>query len=99
MHSGRAGKTSMLPQLPCTSTVSLPHARLPQSECGIRRLHGKLIAQEILQLVKADATKAAEGGMVTLAVEGNISAGKSTFLDVLSHDDTNLRDELQVGAR
>lgn len=66
------------------------------SECGIRRLHGKLIAQEILQLVKADATKAAEGGMVTLAVEGNISAGKSTFLDVLSHDDTNLRDELQV---
>ncbi|EFN53091.1 hypothetical protein CHLNCDRAFT_10864, partial [Chlorella variabilis] len=33
---------------------------------------------------------------VTLSVEGNISAGKSTFLDVLSHEETHLRDILKV---
>lgn len=40
----------------------------------------------------------AGGGTVTLAVEGNISAGKSTFLDVLSHQQTALNDMLTVRA-
>lgn len=45
-----------------------------------------------------EAALGGEDGMVTLALEGNISAGKSTFLDVLSHEDTCLHDILKVGA-
>lgn len=45
----------------------------------------------------AAAERAGGAGMVTLAVEGNISAGKSTFLNVLSHQDTCLHDILKVG--
>jgi hypothetical protein len=73
---------------------------LQAKEFQIRHLHGKLIAREIGALVRQDRSAeaaAAEEKMVTLAVEGNISAGKSTFLDVLSHEETNLRDMLQAG--
>lgn len=74
---------------------------LQAKEFQIRHLHGKLIAREIGALVRRDRSAeaaAAEEKMVTLAVEGNISAGKSTFLDVLSHEETNLRDMLQAGS-
>ena len=78
------------------------HQRCPcppaclQSEVGIRRRHSDMIAEAVQQRAAEAAGEAEEGSMITLAVEGNISAGKSTFLDVLSHEDANLQELLQV---
>jgi hypothetical protein len=58
-----------------------------------------MIAEAVQQRAAEAAGEAEEGSMITLAVEGNISAGKSTFLDVLSHEDANLQELLQVGRR
>ena len=60
---------------------------------GIRRQHSAMIAADLAAWV---AQRDAGEPMVTLAVEGNISAGKSTFLDVLSHADTDLAGLLRV---
>ncbi|KAI7842119.1 hypothetical protein COHA_004312 [Chlorella ohadii] len=82
---------------------------------GIKRHFASSIASALLDLAEARSELAGEDGgdassgggeggsqerMVTLAVEGNISAGKagskSTFLNVLSHEDTCLHDILKV---
>ncbi|KAL4439473.1 hypothetical protein ABPG77_008802 [Micractinium sp. CCAP 211/92] len=85
-------------------------AKFLVSEVGIRRQHSDMIAASMQRWAEEQGggTGEAEGaggagggaagasGMVTLAVEGNISAGKSTFLDVLSHQHTALNDMLTV---
>jgi len=79
---------------------------------GIRQQHSNMIASAMQQWAEErqhaerqqeasgrgaeDAAKKRAG--VTLAVEGNISAGKSTFLDVLSHEQTALNNMLTVSA-
>ncbi|PRW45341.1 deoxycytidine kinase [Chlorella sorokiniana] len=75
---------------------------------GIKKQFASTIAGALLDLAEARPELLGEGGisgdgsgggderMVTLAVEGNISAGKSTFLNVLSHRDTCLHDILKV---
>jgi len=53
-------------------------------DVGLRsRLHATTIAQHVAQLVREGeaAPAAAEAQRLTICVEGNISAGKSTFLD------------------
>ncbi|KAL4437299.1 hypothetical protein ABPG75_004438 [Micractinium tetrahymenae] len=76
-------------------------ARFLVSEVGIRRQHSDMIAASMQRWAEeqggaAGEAVAAGSNMVTLAVEGNISAGKSTFLDVLSHQQTALNDMLTV---
>ncbi|PSC73614.1 deoxycytidine kinase [Micractinium conductrix] len=75
-------------------------AKFLLSEVGIRRQHSDMIASALQHWAEqhaAESEAAAAGpAHVTLAVEGNISAGKSTFLKVLSHEQTALNGMLQV---
>ena len=73
-----------------------------QETVGIRSLHCNYIAADIKHKVDEEVEKA--GGpsttgrskRVTLCVEGNISAGKSTFLKWVSQGNPELRDMLEV---
>lgn len=68
-------------------------ARYLLSEVGIRRQHSDMIASA-MQAWAEEQAGADEG--ITLSVEGNISAGKSTFLDILSHEQTQLSKLMEV---
>jgi Deoxynucleoside kinase len=80
------------------SCPELAHASLRflcvlQSDVGIRvKRHCNMIAQHLLHLQQdADAEKPLQQPLqqekkLTLCVEGNISAGKSTFLRMLTHE-------------
>ncbi len=61
---------------------------LLQAEVGIRKQHTATIADDIRRRVEADLKDSSSQGApaqrkVTLCVEGNISAGKSTFLSLM----------------
>ena len=82
---------------------SITYACVMQETVGIRSHHCVTIATDIKQ--KVDEELAEAGGpstsgrskRVTLCVEGNISAGKSTFLRWISQGHPELADLLEVG--
>ena len=73
-----------------------------QEKAGIRKHHCTVIVSDIKQ--KVDEETAAEGGAssskpngrVTLCMEGNISAGKSTFLRWVASGNPELEEILEV---
>ena len=79
-----------------------PLLRLLQEKAGIRSQHCAVIATDIKQ--KVDEEIAEAGGpstsrkspRVTLCVEGNISAGKSTFLNWVAQGHPELQGMLEV---
>ena len=68
--------------------TSFERFMLLQAEVGIRKQHTATIADDIRRRVEADLKDSSSQGApaqrkVTLCVEGNISAGKSTFLSLM----------------
>ena len=66
---------------------------------GIRRLHSANIAQHIAQTAQQSAEAdedALQPRRLTLSVEGNISSGKSTFLDMILEARPELKETVHV---
>lgn len=88
-------------QWQCTCLCSCKCAAI-QDKIGIRKHHCTVIASDIKQ--KVDEETAEEGGAstskaskrVTLCMEGNISAGKSTFLQWVASGNPELEEILEV---
>ena len=91
MQCGMQALPALLPCLPvCADVFLLPTCPplLLQAEVGIRKQHTATIADDIRRRVEADLKDSSRQGgpaqrKVTLCVEGNISAGKSTFLSLM----------------
>ncbi|KAK9812880.1 hypothetical protein WJX72_005140 [[Myrmecia] bisecta] len=66
-----------------------------QGEVGIRKQHCQQIVKHIRAMQQQEQVKPAER-RVTVAVEGNISAGKSSFLKMLNDARLNMQEEIEV---
>lgn len=77
--------------------AEIQHARThkPQEVVGIRNSHHRrTVAEHVSALTwQAEAERAQR---VTLAVEGNIGAGKSTFLNIMADQALELQDIIEV---
>lgn len=73
---------------------------MPQESIGIRKIHCNYIVKHLneLEALPEDVQEAErrKRSKVTLCVEGNISAGKSTFLQKLLKSSVELRDIIEV---
>ncbi len=71
-----------------------------QTDVGIRKQHCQNIVRHLAELQRDDETAAAAlanpNRRITLCVEGNISAGKSSFLQRILKGSVELRDIVEV---
>ena len=74
-----------------------------QTDVGIRKQHCQNIVRHLAELQRDDDTAAAAlanpNRRITLCVEGNISAGKSSFLQRILKGSVELRDIVEVHTR